>query len=172
MSARFAPIKWKAAVAELAVSPEFYIEDIAEIVCVQFKQVSQNRLLLRVSTDNLDVRGGLLCAFQNGDTEQLYRAAAVNRRLARRARLGSMCVIEICRQFTLCELSTSLASLTGFLSFQSKAQQQILEPGIAAQRVEHRVHFDLHDRVRMLRIHLLEQLERPLFLACARISDQ
>jgi toxin ParE1/3/4 len=59
-----------------------------------------------------------------------------------------------------------------FLSFQSKAQQQILEPGIAAQRVKHRVHFDLHDRVRMLRIHLLEQFEGPLFLACARISDQ
>jgi hypothetical protein len=76
------------------------------------------------------------------------------------------------RLFTLCELSTSIASLTVFLSLQSKAQQQFLEPGIATQRIKHRVHFDLHDRVRMLRIHLLEQFEGPLFLACARISDQ
>lgn len=58
------------------------------------------------------------------------------------------------------------------LLFQSNASQQILETGIVPDRVIHWIHFDLHDRIRVLRIRFLQQVENSIFLAGARISDQ
>jgi hypothetical protein len=47
MSARVSPIKGKIPVAEPTVGSHFQIVKLAEIVHIQFQQVSQDRLLLR-----------------------------------------------------------------------------------------------------------------------------
>ena len=57
MSVGLRPIERKGPVAKSAILPYIQIAEFAKIVCVQLKQVRQDRLLLRRRRDNLEVRG-------------------------------------------------------------------------------------------------------------------
>ena len=63
MSVRLAPVKAKALVSKPAIRSKIQILELAEVVPIQLKQVSQDRLLLWSSGDNFDMRGSLSCAF-------------------------------------------------------------------------------------------------------------
>src|ERR1017187_3381071 len=71
MSARLTPIKRKVLVAEPPVRPNLHITEFAEVVCVQLKQVSQDRLLLGRGRNDFDIYGwplwGIVARFRSGN---------------------------------------------------------------------------------------------------------
>jgi hypothetical protein len=60
MTVRIAPIMGKEPIAELAIRSQIDFAKFAEIVYVQLKQVTQDRLLFRRSGDDLDLYGRLV----------------------------------------------------------------------------------------------------------------
>ena len=54
------PIDIKVAVAESPVWPDFQLNELAEVVLIQFKQVGHNGLLLQRGGNNFDLRRRIL----------------------------------------------------------------------------------------------------------------
>ena len=56
MSIGLTPIKRKAPVAESTICAQIDVVEFTEIVCIQLKEISQDRLLLRRGGENREVR--------------------------------------------------------------------------------------------------------------------
>jgi len=71
--ARVAPIKRKVPIAEPSIRSDLYIVEFAEVVRIQLKQISQDRLLFRSGGNDLDMHGCLHCASHHS-RRQVLRA--------------------------------------------------------------------------------------------------
>ena len=65
MSVRLASMQRKRLVAESAIRSDIQIVKLAEIMCIQFKQVSQDRLVLAQGEIEVDTQGWLICMFSH-----------------------------------------------------------------------------------------------------------
>jgi hypothetical protein len=78
MSVRLARVKGKALVSKPAIRSKIQILEFTEVLPVQLKQVSQDRLLLWSSGGTFDMRGCLSCGFCR--SRNVIRRAKINSR--------------------------------------------------------------------------------------------